>query len=221
MNKALFINTTLIPNCFVSKSCFRFAVPIILVRKHKTYVKMQTKHESSLIFIFFQISDARHPCSFRVLPMGRFLSLERILLLSWSSWSAWANDCDFQFWEREDLWRSLSLAATVYVPIAHRPDSYWQELFKRRGIEPQSGGLVQRRLGYLKWINKHVSKTIPKNLVSLKVENLWKLSNATCLLLFPLFCCGWEGREREEGRAHVTAGLPPSSRPVKQRMGVC
>ena len=46
--------------------------------------------------------------------------------------------CEHEYKEKVDLWRSMSGAATEHIPMGHRPDWYWKEIMKRRGIDPAS-----------------------------------------------------------------------------------
>ena len=49
-----------------------------------------------------------------------------------------ADVCEREYQEKVDLWRSMSGATTEYIPMGHRPDWYWEEIMKRRGIDPAS-----------------------------------------------------------------------------------
>lgn len=48
--------------------------------------------------------------------------------------------CASQYVKSEASWKSMSGANTLYIPVDHRPNWYWQEVSKRRGgLEPVSG----------------------------------------------------------------------------------
>ena len=49
-----------------------------------------------------------------------------------------ADVCEREYQEKVDLWQSMSGATTEYVPMGHQPDWYWEEIMKRRGIDPAS-----------------------------------------------------------------------------------
>ncbi|CAL1147100.1 unnamed protein product [Cladocopium goreaui] len=43
--------------------------------------------------------------------------------------------CAREYREKEELWTSMSGATTVYIPMDHQPDWYWEEVMRRRGIQ--------------------------------------------------------------------------------------
>ena len=74
-------------------------------------------------------------------PMAAVLllaqTLESVLVKGESSEAV----CAREYQENESLWQSMSGATTVYIPLGHQPDWYWEEVMKRRGLDsrPVSG----------------------------------------------------------------------------------